>query len=107
MEACRRGGRRERLFGEDGLIGIAVLRSVRRAGLAPDIRRKWDVSYAFEKRLVDWAIEENLALAVVVDSLDGRGKTRIETHRASPLCSSARLGQREPAAALIVVRFQK
>ena len=107
VEPRGRGGDRQGLPGENGLVGLDVLRPVGSARLAPDVGRQRDVADPLQKRFVDLAAEEDLAPAVLSDAFDKGFEPFGESDRSSLLRAPSRLGERLPAAGICADRPQE
>ena len=96
METRGGCGDRERFSGENRLIGLSILRPVRGAGRAADVRRQRHVPDALQKFVVDRAIKDDLPPPVRSDFRDDGVDSVVESHALPGLGAAAGLGQGEP-----------
>ena len=107
VEAGGRRRDREGLPREDGLVGGAVLGSVRGAGLSPDVGREGSAADAAEQRRVERSIESHGAPAVTAHFDDFPAKALVERDPRTRLRASAGLRERVPVPGAGILRRQK
>ena len=103
VESRGRRRDRERLAREDGLVRGAVLGTVERPGLAPDVGRQGSASDPVEEGVVERAVEGHGASPVLCDVDDLGAQVLVEEDPPALPGAASRLGEREPAGAVRVL----
>src|SRR5207245_8114031 len=107
MQAGGRRGNGQRLFRKDGLVSLPVLRAVRGAGGASNVRGERNVADPLQKRMLERPIEHNRALPILADFLDRRLDPLLEADDSAPLGPAAWPGQSEPSSTFGIEGLQE